>query len=113
MKRRRMAEPPERNSSTLMPVCASNIWTILFAVSIGVEVYQTTLPSALAAAASTASAACAGKCSSAMIVAASQISRATILVISASGLAVRNVALLAIRIKPPYKQHQLNEGNRT
>src|SRR5262249_21156932 len=60
MKRRITCEPPERKSSTLMPVSVSNALTILLAVEIGVEVYQTTLPSFLAAAASTGSPAQAG-----------------------------------------------------
>src|SRR5437870_8731361 len=47
---RRMAEPPERNSSTLMPVSFSNMLATFCAVSIGTEQYQTTLPSRLAAA---------------------------------------------------------------
>ena len=54
-KRRRIAEPPERNSSTLMPYSFSNRLTIFWACGSGVEVYQTTLPSALALATSTAS----------------------------------------------------------
>ena len=54
-KRRRMAEPPERNSSTLMPYSFSNRLTIFWACGSGVEVYQTTLPSALALARSTVS----------------------------------------------------------
>src|SRR5262245_1769426 len=54
--RRRIADPPERNISTLMPVSASNSLTILLACSIGVEVYQTTVPSFLAAARSTSEA---------------------------------------------------------
>ena len=54
-KRRRMAEPPERNISTLMPYSFSNRLTIFCACGSGVEVYQTTLPSALALARSTAS----------------------------------------------------------
>src|SRR5262249_26984476 len=50
-----------RNISTLMPVAPSNSLAIFCACSIGVEVYQTTLPSFFAAARSTseASAACA------------------------------------------------------
>src|SRR5262245_29013103 len=55
--RRSTAEPPERNASTLTPVEGSNALTILLAVSIGVDVYHTTLPSFLAASTSTASAA--------------------------------------------------------
>jgi len=39
MKRRITCEPPERKSSTLMPVSVSNALTILLAVEIGVEVY--------------------------------------------------------------------------
>src|SRR5262249_37596502 len=56
-----MAEPPERNSSTSMPVCCLNSAAIFCACSIGVEVYQLPLPSALALATSTASCACAGE----------------------------------------------------
>jgi hypothetical protein len=52
-----MAEPPDRNSSTRMPVSLVNRLAIFCAASIGVDVYQTTLPSALAAWTSTASAA--------------------------------------------------------
>jgi hypothetical protein len=48
-----MLEPPERNSSTLMPVCCSNMLEIFCAVSTGTEQYQTTLPSRFAAARST------------------------------------------------------------
>src|SRR3954449_4604800 len=48
-----MLEPPERNSSTLMPVSFSNMLATFWAVSIGTEQYQTTLPSRLAAAMST------------------------------------------------------------
>src|SRR5882762_7654252 len=48
-----MLEPPERNNSTLMPVSFSNMLATLWAVSIGTEQYQTTLPSRLAAAMST------------------------------------------------------------
>src|SRR5690349_6537906 len=48
-----MLDPPERNSSTLMPVCCSNMLETFCAVSIGTEQYQTTLPSFLAAAMST------------------------------------------------------------
>ena len=55
-----MAEPPERNISTLMPVSFWNASTIFWPCSIGVEVYQTTLPSAFALATSTASCAWAG-----------------------------------------------------
>src|SRR5262245_43850576 len=58
--RRRIAEPPERNISTLMPVSFWNASAIFWPCSIGVEVYQTTLPSALALATSTASCARAG-----------------------------------------------------
>src|SRR5215510_59160 len=54
-KRRRIAEPPERNISTLMPVSFWKASAIIWPCSIGVEVYQITLPSALALAASTAS----------------------------------------------------------
>src|SRR3954470_2151879 len=54
-KRRRMEEPPERNISTLMPVSFWNASAIFWPCSIGVEVYQTTLPSAFALATSTAS----------------------------------------------------------
>src|SRR5262249_26803935 len=57
LKRLKIAEPPERNISTLMPVWASNILLILLACSIGVEVYQTTLPSFFAAARSAISSA--------------------------------------------------------
>src|SRR5215467_2291543 len=56
-----MAEPPERNSSTSMPVCCLNSAAIFCACSIGVEVYQLTLPSAFALATSTTSCACAGE----------------------------------------------------
>src|SRR5262245_34202690 len=45
-----MADPPERNISTVMPVASSNSLAIFCACSIGVEVYQTTLPSFFAAA---------------------------------------------------------------
>src|SRR5215470_15716058 len=55
-----MADPPERNSSTSMPVCCLNSAEIFCACSIGVDVYQLTLPSALALATSTASCAFAG-----------------------------------------------------
>jgi hypothetical protein len=55
MKRRSTAEPPERNSSTLIPVSCWNIVAIFCAVSTGVDVYQVTCPSFLAAARSTAS----------------------------------------------------------
>src|SRR5882724_1814546 len=48
-----MLEPPERNSSTLMPVSFSHMLETFWAVSIGTEQYQTTLPSRLAAAMST------------------------------------------------------------
>src|SRR6476659_8068262 len=54
-KRRRIEEPPERNISTLMPVSFWNASAIFWSCSIGVEVYQTTLPSAFALATSTAS----------------------------------------------------------
>src|SRR5215510_10159916 len=50
-----MAEPPERNSSTSMPVCCLNRAEIFCACSIGVDVYQLTFPSALALAISIAS----------------------------------------------------------
>ena len=55
MKRRSTAEPPERNSSTLIPVSAWNRLAIFWAVPIGVDVYQVTAPSRLAAARSTGS----------------------------------------------------------
>src|SRR5438128_2704745 len=55
-----MLEPPDRNSSTLIPFFCSNRLAIFCAVSIGTDVYHTTLPSRLAAAMSTASAAIAG-----------------------------------------------------
>jgi hypothetical protein len=42
MKRRSTAEPPERNSSTLMPVSVSNMLAIFWAVPTGVDVYQST-----------------------------------------------------------------------
>ncbi len=54
-KRRSTAEPPERNSSTLMPVSAWNMLAIFCAVPTGVDVYQVTVPSFLAAAMSTVS----------------------------------------------------------
>src|SRR3954467_485446 len=54
-KRRRIEGPPERNISTLMPVSFWNASAIFWPCSIGVEVYQTTLPSAFALATSTAS----------------------------------------------------------
>src|SRR5262245_51080864 len=69
-KRRSTAEPPERNISTLTPLDVSKALTILLAVSIGVEVYQTTLPSFFAASTSTASAAAAGRASGMSIVSA-------------------------------------------
>ena len=53
-KRRSTAEPPERNMSTVMPVFSLNMLLIFCPVATGVEVYQTTLPSALALAMSTA-----------------------------------------------------------
>ena len=59
-KRRRIAEPPERNISTLMPFSFWKASTIFWPWSIGVEVYQITLPSAFALATSTASWAWAG-----------------------------------------------------
>jgi hypothetical protein len=55
-----MAEPPERNISTLMPVSCWNASAIFWPCSIGVEVYQITLPSAFALATSMASCARAG-----------------------------------------------------
>ena len=55
MKRRSTADPPERNSSTLMPVSAWNMLAIFWAVSTGVEVYQVTAASFRAAAMSTGS----------------------------------------------------------
>src|SRR5215510_3538740 len=55
-----MADPPERNSSTSMPVCCLNSAEIFCACSIGVDVYQLTLPSDFALATSTASCAEAG-----------------------------------------------------
>src|SRR5687768_14002440 len=55
MKRRRTAEPPERKSSTLIPVCDWKRVAIFWAVSIGVDVYHVTPPSFLAAARSTVS----------------------------------------------------------
>src|SRR4051812_47546647 len=64
-----MAEPPERNSSALMPYSFSNRLTIFWACGSGVEVYQTTLPSALALARSTVSWARVGVASVAIIVA--------------------------------------------
>src|SRR6185437_5642470 len=57
MKRLSTAEPPERKSSTLMPVSFSKALAMLCAAAIGVEVYHRTLPSRLAAAISTVSAA--------------------------------------------------------
>ena len=50
-----MAEPPERNISTLMPVSFWKASMIFCPWSIGVEVYQITFPSALALATSAAS----------------------------------------------------------
>jgi hypothetical protein len=55
MKRRSTAEPPERNSSTLIPVSAWNMLAIFWAVLTGVDVYQVTAPSFLAAVMSTGS----------------------------------------------------------
>src|SRR5262245_50981099 len=55
MNRRSTAEPPERNSSTLIPVSAWNTFAIFWAVLTGVEVYQVTAASRLAAARSTGS----------------------------------------------------------
>ncbi len=53
--RRSTAEPPERNSSTRIPVCSWNMVAIFWAVPTGVEVYQVTPPSFFAAARSTGS----------------------------------------------------------
>jgi hypothetical protein len=61
MKRLSTAEPPERNNSTLMPVSFSKRLAMLCAAATGVEVYQRTLPSRLAAAMSTAEVASAAR----------------------------------------------------
>jgi hypothetical protein len=55
MNRRSTAEPPDRNSSTRIPVSFSNSEAIFWAVATGVEVYQATAPSFFAAAMSTVS----------------------------------------------------------
>jgi type IV secretory pathway VirB6-like protein len=55
MKRRSTAEPPERKSSTLIPVSVWNMLAIFWAVLTGVDVYQVTAASRFAAAMSTGS----------------------------------------------------------
>ena len=54
-KRRMTSPPPVRSSSTLMPVRRSNSVAMYCAARTGVEVYQVTAPSRLAAASSTGS----------------------------------------------------------
>src|SRR5262245_4865924 len=55
MKRRITFCPPVRSISTLMPVCFSNSLAICCPAATGVDVYQVTWPSRLAAASSTGS----------------------------------------------------------
>src|SRR5262245_4913977 len=103
-KRRRIAEPPERNISTLMPVSFWKASAIFWPCSIGVDVYQITLPSAFALAASTASCACTGarRLASASD-AASRSVRLSMFVSSSSGL----VAALVdrCRLREEARQH--------
>src|SRR5687768_2533351 len=68
MNRRRTAEPPERKSSTLIPVWVWNRVAIFWAVSTGVDVYHVTPPSFLAAARSTVSGVKRGACPNAVAV---------------------------------------------